>query len=128
AKKMVATVLTYDGMPKAKRPGRESPLDLVHLAKQTLGDRSLEQEVLRLFLKQSELCLARIKGAVTSDERFQAAHTIKGSARNIGAWHVAEAALLIEGACEREQLADLDALEATLKETRTFIASLLDTH
>ena len=35
--------------------GASRPIDLVHLARQTLGDRSLEQEVLRLFLTQMEV-------------------------------------------------------------------------
>ena len=34
------------------------PIDLVHLARQTLGDRSLEQEVLRLFLTQMDVYMS----------------------------------------------------------------------
>lgn len=71
-------------------------LDLVHLARQTLGDRELESEVLRLFATQSRMLLARLKSA-EGEERRQVAHTLKGSARAIGAWEIAEAAATIEG-------------------------------
>ena len=32
---------------------RARPVDLVHLARQTMGDRALEQEVLGLFVQQA---------------------------------------------------------------------------
>lgn len=68
------------------------PVDLVHLARHTLGNHDLEREVLELFVRQSAHYLTRIRSAETVTERRAAAHTIKGSARGIGAWHVADAA------------------------------------
>ena len=102
------------------------PIDLVHLAKQTLGDRSLEQEVLRLFLTQMDTYMARIEDATTHEQRFTAAHTIKGSARNIGAWDVADVAAHLESAAEDQIPADVKALKQTLNETCVFILSILD--
>ena len=67
-------------------------IDLVHLARQTLGDRSLETEILALFVKQSEGLCARIAGASGEQARRDLAHTLKGSARAVGAWRVAAAA------------------------------------
>jgi HPt (histidine-containing phosphotransfer) domain-containing protein len=67
------------------------PLDLVHLARHTLGDRDLETEVLRLFATQSRTLLARLE-SLEGEERQRVAHTLKGSARAIGAWEVAKAA------------------------------------
>ncbi|MGE0847365.1 MAG: Hpt domain-containing protein [Flavobacteriaceae bacterium] len=72
--------------------GTASPVDLVHLARQTFGDPELEREVLRLFVTQSRIYLDRMKAAGDQRQWFEAAHTIKGSARGIGAWGVAEAA------------------------------------
>lgn len=102
------------------------PIDLVHLAKQTLGDRSLETEVLRLFMTQADIYMQRVEQANDDDARFAAAHTIKGSARNIGAWIVADAAADVETGQDEKIKADVAALKEALKETCFFISSLLD--
>jgi HPt (histidine-containing phosphotransfer) domain-containing protein len=72
-------------------------IDENHLGRMTLGDRRLEREVLELFLRQSTIMLERI---VRADRPLAAAaaHTLKGSARGIGAWRVARAAELLEQA------------------------------
>ena len=93
-------------------------LDLVHLARQTLGDRALESEVLRLFATQSRVLLARLQTA-EGEERRQVAHTLKGSARAVGAWEIAEAAATIEGggAPDEAQLASaIDRANALILE------------
>lgn len=99
------------------------PVDLVHLSRQSLGDRALEQEILALFKSQSLLYLSRLSNATTSDERKLAAHTILGSARGIGAWRVAEEARSIEAACAH--LSDLSALTEALDEANGYIEDLL---
>ena len=68
------------------------PIDLVHLTRHTFGDCDLEREVLRLFVTQSSLYVARLMAATSRKAWLEAAHTIKGSARSIGAWGVADAA------------------------------------
>lgn len=72
------------------------PVDLVHLAKYTMGNRDLEHEVLRLFTKQSLIYLERLRNAADQRTWREAAHTLKGSARGIGAWQVAEVATALE--------------------------------
>lgn len=74
----------------------ERPVDLVHLARYTLGDRSLEREVLKLFLTQSRIYLSRLESAADDKTWQDTAHAIKGSARGIGAWQVAGAAEAVE--------------------------------
>src|ERR1700676_5316081 len=73
----------------------DRPIDLVHLARMTLGDRSLEREVLQLFDRQVTMLIARVRegsrGAVAA-----LAHALKGSARGIGAGRVAGAAEAVE--------------------------------
>ena len=61
----------------------------------TLGERSLEREVLQLFDRQSTLLLARMRAADAGGVGALA-HTLKGSARGIGAWRVARAAEAVE--------------------------------
>jgi HPt (histidine-containing phosphotransfer) domain-containing protein len=72
-------------------------IDDSHLERMTLGDRRLEREVLELFVRQTTIMLNRIVGAEPA-MAAAAAHTLKGSARGIGAWRVARAAELLEHA------------------------------
>jgi HPt (histidine-containing phosphotransfer) domain-containing protein len=65
-------------------------IDLDHLARMTLGERELEHEVLTLFAQQSTDLLARLEKLPR--EGASLAHTLKGSARAIGAFAVAETA------------------------------------
>jgi HPt (histidine-containing phosphotransfer) domain-containing protein len=76
-------------------------IDDSHLERMTLGDRRLEREVLELFVRQTTIMLGRIVGP---DRGLAAAsaHTLKGSARGIGAWRVARAAELVENAANGE--------------------------
>jgi HPt (histidine-containing phosphotransfer) domain-containing protein len=73
----------------------DSPaIDLAHLARMTLGEPELEREVLTLFVQQSTDLLARLEKLPR--EGASLAHTLKGSARAIGAFAVAEAAENLE--------------------------------
>jgi HPt (histidine-containing phosphotransfer) domain-containing protein len=65
-------------------------IDFDHLKRMTLGERELEREVLKLFAQQSADLLARL--ATLPREGASLAHTLKGSARGIGAFAVADAA------------------------------------
>ncbi len=73
----------------------ERPIDLEHLTRMTLGDRSLEREVLGLFDRQADMLCTRMGGAEPA-VIAACAHTLKGSARGIGAWRVARAAEMVE--------------------------------
>ena len=65
-------------------------IDVDHLARMTLGERELEREVLGLFAQQANDLLVRLEKLPR--EGAALAHTLKGSARGIGAFLVAEAA------------------------------------
>ena len=101
----------------------QRPVDLVHLARQTLGNRELEREVLQIFARQSALYLDRIRGAKTGTERRMAAHTIKGSARGIGAWEVAGLAEELESTAASSGV--LAELAEAIEKTNRFIWALL---
>jgi HPt (histidine-containing phosphotransfer) domain-containing protein len=87
-------------------------LDENHLGRMTLGDRRLEHEVLEIFARQNSLILKRIVSAEPGPVAA-AAHTLKGSARGVGAWRVARAAERLEQAATQ---ADEDAMKAALVE------------
>lgn len=116
-------VLEAPSVELAPEPSR--PVDLTHLARQTFGQRDLEQEVLRLFLNHSSIHLARLKGASDQAGQRAAAHFIKGSARGIGAWQVATAADIVERFPDPEGDA-IRTLSAAVEEARAFIVTLLD--
>ncbi|RCS25272.1 histidine kinase [Phyllobacterium salinisoli] len=102
-------------------PSRSRPIDLVHLARQTLGDRALEAEVLALFSRQAGGVASRI-GQVTGKERGLLAHSLKGSARSIGAFRVAELAEKIESDPTSDKV--VNALRDALIDVQEFIAAI----
>ena len=65
----------------------------------TLGDAGLEQEVLTMFAEQAVGLIAAL--AALPAETGALAHTLKGSARGIGAFAVADAAASLETAIDR---------------------------
>ena len=73
----------------------ERPIDLVHLARTTLGDPSLEGEMLEAFGSRASMLILRMQQAARSSI-CAAAQALKGSARGIGAWRIASAAEAVE--------------------------------
>jgi HPt (histidine-containing phosphotransfer) domain-containing protein len=106
------------------------PIDLVHLARMTLGDRSIEREVLQLFARQSATLAARIAGAEQA-AIGALAHTLKGSAKGVGAWRVAAAAEAVEltasGPAPALEVATA-GLSAAVEEANAIIGDLLRAH
>jgi HPt (histidine-containing phosphotransfer) domain-containing protein len=91
------------------------PIDLDHLRRMTLGDSGLEREVLAMFSKQAVRLVALLAALPPETSAF--AHTLKGSARAIGAHRVADRAgeleaAIREGGDPAQALADLDAAVA----------------
>ena len=107
-----------------------APVDLAHLARYTLGDVALEREVLELFCTQSVSYLEQLRAATSHKAWSEAAHSLKGSARAVGAWRAARAAEHIEALREDippdVRAAQVDELEASLQEAAAFVASLGD--
>lgn len=102
-------------------PSRSRPIDLVHLARQTLGDRVLEQEVLQLFLSQLRTLSDQLGKALPA-ERQRLAHSLKGSARSVGAFAIATCAERIEAEpADRSLLKQLGRL---IEDARSFVAAI----
>lgn len=117
-----------DVAPGSTRATREGPIDLVQLARMTLGDRGLEREVLQLFARQVGMLVDRMQGKPAAAVAA-VAHTLKGSARGVGAWRVAGAAEAVEHVAESGEAADLEDALRTIRtaadEVRATIAELL---
>jgi HPt (histidine-containing phosphotransfer) domain-containing protein len=110
--------------PKPAVAAGACAIDVEHLARMTLGERSLEREVLELFDRQAEMLLPRIRRGEPA-LAAASAHTLKGSAVGIGAFGVARAAEAVEQAKDGSFLAAVERLAAVLEETKAEIARLL---
>jgi len=112
-------------MPSPPLAPIDSPLDLDHLSRMTLGDAELEQEVLAMFAEQAVRLVAAM--AALPAETGALAHKLKGSARGIGAFAVADAAASLETAVRtgNNPPGALTALKEAVAEARTAIATIL---
>lgn len=112
-------------MPSPPLAPISASLDLAYLRSMTLGDVRLEREVLELFKAQTRDLIARL--AAQPANARELAHTLKGSARAIGAFEVGEAALALEDAMrERKYVkASFKALETCVAEAFAAIDAVL---
>lgn len=99
-------------------------IDTEHLSRMTLGERSLQREVLALFDRQADMLLPRIRQGAPAMVAASA-HTLKGSAVGIGAFKVARAVEEVEQARDAQIGAAVDTLAAVLEEAKAEIARLL---
>ncbi|MEQ1755875.1 MAG: Hpt domain-containing protein [Micropepsaceae bacterium] len=95
-------------------------VDYAHLKVQAADDLDVMREVLQLFVVHTEQLMTELAHASDVRTWKQIAHSLKGSARGVGAFTLAEAAADAE-------LAPLDkskitALNAAFSEARVFIS------
>ncbi len=109
------------GDPILARQPEEPAIDLVHLARQTLGDAVLEREILALFSTQLRSVADGLGTAGGRDHGFLV-HGLKGTARSVGAFAVARACSVLE---ERGDAASLAALMERIAEAKAFADRLL---
>jgi HPt (histidine-containing phosphotransfer) domain-containing protein len=69
------------------------PIDLVHLARYTMGNKALEREILDLFVGQGRVTLDRLEAATNDKDWRDYAHALLGSARAVGAKPLADRVL-----------------------------------
>ncbi len=108
----------------------ERALDLVHLSRQTLGDRALELELIELFDKQAGHIMTRLDSELCGSSvkwRSDLSHTLKGSARAIGAFKVAAAAQAYEDVLQTAAPGqnEVQALKLAVEEVQVAIRELL---
>jgi HPt (histidine-containing phosphotransfer) domain-containing protein len=103
-------------------------LDTQHLLRQTFGDLELERDILALFREQCQKLVPVISGNCQLPSRVDAAHTLKGGARAIGALDVARVADEIETALRRHgelSRGQSDALSSCIVELHAAIDARL---
>ena len=112
-------------MPSPPLAPDDGPIDFEHLGRMTLGDAILEHEVLAMFSAQAVSLMSAL--AMLPAAAGELAHKLKGSARAIGAFQVADAAgrletAVLKGGDPAEALAELDD---AVEEARTAIDAIL---
>lgn len=111
------------------RHSRGAPvLDTEHLARQTLGDRDLERELLELFERQCRSLIPLILGPGPDPARAEATHTLRGGALAVGATRLAAVtddleATLLDGARGQDLRPLLSVLRAAATELEREIAA-----
>lgn len=112
-------------MPSPPLAPDDGPIDLEHLRRMTLGDDGLEREVLAMFSAQAVSLIDAL--ATMPADAGALAHTLKGSARAIGAFRVADAAVFLEAAIKNDSdpTLALTELSETIALARTAIDAIL---
>ncbi|KQQ46828.1 MULTISPECIES: Hpt domain-containing protein [Rhizobium/Agrobacterium group] len=102
-------------------PASSKPIDFTHLARQTMGDKELEIEILKLFTRNARTLLHDL--AAADDAGMKGiAHRLKGSADAVGAFNVSAAAEAVENG-SRDSAA-LAKVATTVIEAENFILKL----
>jgi HPt (histidine-containing phosphotransfer) domain-containing protein len=113
-----------DWMPSPPLVPDDGPIDVEHLRRMTLGDTKLEREVLAMFAGQTARLIEAL--AALPPGAAELAHTLKGSARAIGAFAVADAAEAFEAALRAgEPSQALIALRQAIAQARAAVDAML---
>jgi HPt (histidine-containing phosphotransfer) domain-containing protein len=108
-------------------------IDMDHLARYTGGDATLNAEILSLFEAQANELVGKLRSILQArDSRSwkEVTHTIKGAARGVGAFALADAAAV----CEKVDVGDAETAARAIDDLKThtdavqhFIKSRLST-
>jgi len=113
--------LKADVAEASSKMGTQKPIDLVHLSKLTMGDRSLELDLLKMFAAQISQYQTSLKACTDATQIKRAAHTIKGAARSIGAFKLSE----IAQKAEYNGVADHAEFDDEMAAIKRYIAELI---
>jgi len=120
---MAAIAIAFEA-PQTRRalsPSRSRPIDLVHLARQTTGDKGTELEILQTFARQSRRALLEMSSG-DMPAILAAARLLKGAASAVGAFTVADLAMRIEE--KGADAASMAKISAAIIEAENFILKL----
>ncbi|MEO1703582.1 MAG: Hpt domain-containing protein [Pseudomonadota bacterium] len=100
-----------------------TPIDLKFLSAQAGHDRQLVEELLHMFVKQVRSLSHTMNNAEDMEAVLRAAHTLKGTARAVGAARIEERVEALEQ--DRQSKQCLDALSREVDAACDYVASLL---
>lgn len=112
-------------MPSPPLLPDHNPIDVAHLRRMTLGDASLERDVLDRFVTQASRLVVAL--AALPADAAALVHTLKGSARAIGAVRVAACADVAEDALVKgeDPSQAIAALHAAVTQANASIHAIL---
>ena len=108
----------------AQKVERTVVFDARALAGRLSGDGALMREVINIFLVETPKRLSELEGAIKrqqKDEAARLAHTIKGSASNVGGNQLQAVAARIEKACNAADWREASALAPRLSKQYDFL-------
>lgn len=108
-----------------EQPG---PIDRIHLARQTLGDVSLAEEVLRLYDEMARVTFDRLQHSTTRNDLMVHLHALKGASLGVGAFALAELARVAEDELRAGMPVNPERVEdvgIAVEEVRAFIAPMI---
>jgi HPt (histidine-containing phosphotransfer) domain-containing protein len=108
----------------AMKPVASPLFDSVHLARYTGGDPALRDELLGLMCEQAHRCLAIMEAPSDPASWRAACHTLKGAARGVGAFALADVCDVAELELEPSWPGARLAVERCFRETELAFASL----
>ena len=121
----IANIATPDNAPAPTNSGNPTPSDepAVVFDSKTLsvtlsGDNAIIREVINIFLKEMPARMRELEQAIKKQQGNDAArlaHTIKGSAANIGGKKVSAVTVKVEAACKAGNWPAAEALMPQLK-------------
>jgi HPt (histidine-containing phosphotransfer) domain-containing protein len=94
--------------------------DFAQLGRRTMGDSSMQVEMLALFVSEAERLMRQVETAADPQVRGERLHAMIGLARNIGAARLAQTARALEVQIAQET-PDLSSLRTALDETLSFV-------
>ena len=105
-----------------------APVDLDHLARYTGGDRAIDRDVLQLFVQQSSAMLAQLPDVRDRKTWYHITHALKGAARGIGAFALADVAAEAESLDPATQRGETAALLPRLKARTVAVQAFVEVY
>lgn len=114
--------------PTGRRGRAPGVIDLAHLKHYTMENEALERELIGLFLAQLPGLLAQLRRAASTRDWQFATHTLKGSAKAIGAPTISQLAAALEalqaGAPDSRADELLDRLDRAVRDFKIRVCEL----
>lgn len=108
------------------------PVDLLHLARYTGGETSLDAEILKLFAGQAEQLIAKLRihlDRADAKSWHDTLHSLKGAACGVGAFTLADLAAAAEpldpGTQSREAGRAIEAMRSQAHAIKQFVEAFL---
>jgi len=89
---MFAKSKAGSSIPGSGNGDEDAAIDMAHLDRYTMGDAALKRELLDLFRQQMGIQREALATAKSNQQWFYSAHSLKGAARSLGAFRLADIA------------------------------------